>query len=793
MNEADTRAELIDPQLKQAGWGDVAESRIQREYNINAGEIRAGGIRTGQLKADYILIYKNRKLAVIEAKSNQQEVGEGVAQAKQYATKLNLAYTYAANGKEIYEICLATGKEYENLVSSFPTPDELWNKTFGDSNEWQAKFNAVPFEDVNGTKQARYYQEIAVNKVMEAVANNKQRILLTLATGTGKTFIAFQIAWKLFQSRWNLRKDGKRTPRILFLADRNILANQAYLDFGAFKEDALVRISPNQIAKRGEVPKNGSVFFTIFQTFMSGADGKSYFGDYEADFFDFVIIDECHRGGANDESNWRAILDYFAPAVHLGLTATPKRKDNTDTYKYFGEPVYTYSLKEGIQDGFLTPFKVKRIQTTLDEYVYTPDDEVIDGEVEEGKVYTEKDFNKNIVIHERERKRVQELLANINHQEKTLVFCANQAHAALVRDLINQEVPVKRTDYCVRVTANDGAIGDTYLKQFQDNDKSIPTIITTSQKLTTGVDARNVRNVVLMRPINSMIEFKQIIGRGTRLFEGKHYFTIIDFVNAYHLFGDSTWDGEAICEKCGNNPCICESTKKDPCKVCNEKPCICEKPTNTCDVCNQSPCVCEGVTKRKLRIKLSDGKLREIQTMSSTLFYVDGKPISAEEFLQRLFNTLNLPELFGTEDTLRKLWANPVTRNELLRKLEQHGCAKVDLVKLQEMIDADSCDLFDVLEYISYARKPITRAERVENAQSNVYAFLNEKQRDFIRFVLRNYVQDGVDELDIAKLSTTLNAKYGGVYEAQAVLGDVDEIKRVFIEFQQHLYTEKIA
>ncbi len=773
MNEADTRSELIDPQLKLAGWGDIAESRVQREYNINAGEIRAGGIRSSQMKADYVLVYKNRKLAVIEAKSNELEVGEGVAQAKQYATKLELDYTYAANGKEIYEICLATGTE--GLVSSFPTPDELWNKVFGDSNEWQAKFNAVPFEDVNGTKQARYYQEIAVNRVMEAVANNKQRILLTLATGTGKTFVAFQVAWKLFQSRWNLRKDGMRTPRILFLADRNILANQAYLDFGAFKEDALVRINPAQIAKRGEVPKNGSVFFTIFQTFMSGAEGKPYFGDYEPDFFDFVIIDECHRGGANDESNWRDILNYFSPAVHLGLTATPKRIDNADTYKYFGEPVYKYSLKEGIQDGFLTPFKVKRIQTTMDEYVYTPDDEVLEGEVEEGYVYTEKDFNKKIVIPERERRRVQEMLANINQQEKTLVFCANQAHAAMVRDIINQEVKVKKTDYCVRVTANDGAIGDTYLKQFQDNDKTIPTIITTSQKLTTGVDARNVRNVVLMRPVNSMIEFKQIIGRGTRLFEGKHYFTIVDFVNAYHLFSDAEWDGEPI-----------EPEPKVP-----------KKPKEPEGEDGGGSGEGEGgddePTVKKIKIRLSDGKAREIQSMRSTMFYVDGKPISAEEFLQRLFNTLKLPEFFGTEDTLRKLWANPITRSELLKKLEQQGCGKSDLLKLQEMIDADNCDLFDVLEYISYARKPITRAERVANANSNIYTFLNEKQRDFISFILRNYVQDGVDELDIAKLSATLTSKYGSVYEGQKALGNVDEIKRVFVDFQQHLYNEKIA
>jgi len=773
MNEADTRAELIDPQLKLAGWGYIAESRVQREYNINAGEIRAGGIRSSQMKADYVLVYKNRKLAVIEAKSNELEVGEGVAQAKQYATKLELDYTYAANGKEIYEICLATGTE--GLVSGFPTPDELWNKVFGDSNEWQAKFNAVPFEDVNGTKQARYYQEIAVNRVMEAVANNKQRILLTLATGTGKTFIAFQIAWKLFQSRWNLRKDGKRTPRILFLADRNILANQAYLDFGAFKEDSLVRINPAQIAKRGEVPKNGSVFFTIFQTFMSGAEGKPYFGDYEPDFFDFVIIDECHRGGANDESNWRDILNYFSPAVHLGLTATPKRIDNADTYKYFGEPVYKYSLKEGIQDGFLTPFKVKRIQTTMDEYVYTPDDEVLEGKVEEGYVYTEKDFNKKIVIPERERRRVQEMLANINQQEKTLVFCANQAHAAMVRDTINQEVKVKKTDYCVRVTANDGAIGDTYLKQFQDNDKTIPTIITTSQKLTTGVDARNVRNVVLMRPVNSMIEFKQIIGRGTRLFEGKHYFTIVDFVNAYHLFSDAEWDGEPI-----------EPEPKVPKKPKEPEG---EEGGGT----GEGEGGGEDQPVKKIKIKLSDGKAREIQSMRSTMFYVDGKPISAEEFLQRLFNTLKLPEFFGTEDTLRKLWANPITRIELLKKLEQQGCAKSDLVKLQEMIDADNCDLFDVLEYISYARKPITRAERVATAQSNIYTFLNEKQRDFISFILRNYVQDGVDELDISKLSATLTSKYGSVYEGQKVLGEVNEIKRVFVDFQQHLYIQKVA
>ena len=378
----------------------------------------------------------------------------------------------------------------------------------------------------------------------------QNRILLTLATGTGKTFIAFQIAWKLFQTRWNLNYDGERRPRILFLADRNILADQAFNAFNAFPEDALVRISPKEIRKKGSVPTNGSIFFTIFQTFMSGTDKDGnpvpYFGEYPKDYFDLIFIDECHRGGANDEGNWRGIMEYFSPAVQIGLTATPKRKENADTYKYFGNPVYIYSLKEGIEDGYLTPFKVKKITGTLDEYTYQPDDNVVEGEIEEGKTYTESDFNKIIEIKEREQKRVKVFMDLINQNEKTLVFCATQEHAAAIRDLINQYKKSKEPNYCVRVTANDGELGEQYLREFQDNEKSIPTILTTSQKLSTGVDARNIRNIVLLRPVNNIIEFKQIVGRGTRLFDDKNFFTIYDFVNASERFKDPEWDGEPI-------------------------------------------------------------------------------------------------------------------------------------------------------------------------------------------------------------------------------------------------------
>jgi type I restriction enzyme R subunit len=334
----------------------------------------------------------------------------------------------------------------------------------------------------------------------------------------------------------------------LFLADRNILADQAYNSFSAFPEDALVRIKPSEIKKKGSVPTNGSIFFTIFQTFMSGTDAEGkpapYFGAYPPDYFDFIIIDECHRGGANDEGNWRAIMEYFAPAVQLGLTATPKRKDNVDTYKYFGDPVYIYSLKEGINDGFLTPFKVKRIKTTLDEYIYTSDDQLIEGEIEEGKIYKEGDFNRIIEIKEREAKRVKIFMDDANQKEKAIIFCATQDHAAAVRDLVNQYKKSPATNYCVRVTANDGEIGEAFLREFQDNEKTLPTILTTSQKLSTGVDARNIRNIVLMRPVNSMIEFKQIVGRGTRLFDGKEFFTIYDYVDAYTHFADPEWDGE---------------------------------------------------------------------------------------------------------------------------------------------------------------------------------------------------------------------------------------------------------
>jgi len=796
VNEAETRAEYIDPALKNAGWGVVDGSRILREYHITLGRIESHGQRGKPLIADYVLVYRNRKLAVIEAKAWDKPLTEGVGQAKDYAEKLAIRFTYATNGQGIYGIDMHEGTEGELL--QYPSPDELWKLTFAEQNNWRDRFSDVPFEDKGGTHGARYYQDIAIERVLEALAAGRERILLTLATGTGKTFIAFQIAWKLFHSRWNLSHEPTRRPRILFLADRNILANQAYNAFSAFPEDALVRIEPDEIRKKGKVPKNGSLFFTIFQTFMSGPpkDGhpSQYFGEYPPDFFDFIIIDECHRGGANDESTWRDILEYFSPAVQMGMTATPKRKDNVDTYAYFGEPVYIYSLKDGINDGFLTPFKVKQISTTLDEYVYTNDDMLIEGEVETGKIYTENDFNKIIEIKEREAHRVKIFMDLIKQNEKTLVFCATQAHALAVRDLINQMKTSKDPNFCQRVTANDGVLGEQHLRDFQDNEKTIPTILTTSQKLSTGVDARNIRNIVLMRPINSMIEFKQIIGRGTRLYDGKDYFTIYDFVKAHHHFSDPEWDGEPIepeepkpCSKCGCYPCQCEKPTPKPCPVCGMNPCIC--PKEPCPECGQRPCVC----KKKAKVKLADGKERNIQHMMVTTFWhPDGTPMSAQEFMKMLFG--KIPEFFKNEDELRQLWSEPETRIKLLHGLAESGFGLEQLAEMQRIIEAEKSDLFDVLAYVAYALPPFTREERAMKAKVIISTHFNTKQQVFLDFVLSQYVKVGVEELDKEKLTPLLRLKYhDSLVDAVADLGNPDEINKVFTGFQKYLYQEQAA
>jgi type I restriction enzyme R subunit len=763
LTESDTRAQFIDPALSKSGWEGHL---VRREFQITAGRIIGVGKRAEPSIADYLLEFKGKRLAVIEAKKWDLPHSEGVSQAVRDGNKLRLPFAFATNGQKIRQINLVTGKEED--IESFPTPDELWALINEPKNELIDEFRAVDFESRGGTEPVRYYQQKAVENVLEGIAKGDKRLLLTLATGTGKTKIAFHIAWKLFQTRWNLLGDKKRRPRILFLADRNILANQAFNEFSPFPEDALVRIKPDEVRKKGKVPTNGNIFFTIFQTFETESTGVPNFGEYPNDFFDLIIVDECHRGGATEDGNWRAILDYFSPAVQLGLTATPKRRDNVDTYAYFGEPRYIYSLKEGIGDGFLTPFRVRKYQTTIDDYTYTADDTVVEGDVEVGKLYTGADFNRVIIIREREVYRVELLMAQINPNEKTIIFCATQAHALMIRDIINEKKTNTNTTYCVRVTADEGSIGDQYLRDFQDNEKTIPTILTTSQKLSTGVDARNIRNIVLMRPINSIIEFKQIIGRGTRLYDGKDFFTIHDFVNASHNFYDPEWDGEPV----------------DP----DPKP---DTDGKTIDGPDSGPIDPPVVKREKVVIKLADGKDREFQHMTSKMFYsVDGTPMSLTEFIQSLFNTLEMPDLFKNEDELRAIWSVPSTRAQLLKQLESAGFPTSELVSIQELIDAQNSDLFDVLEFVKYALKPVSRETRANKSRSIMESGIEAKQLEFVDFLVSQYVESGVEELEESKLETLLEIKYSDVFEGIKTIGngEVSKVRNLFLTFQRNLY-----
>ena len=813
MNESDTRLKKIDPALKAAGWGVVEGSDIfteQRAYIVSPGRIVTKAKRNPD-KIDYLLTYKGVKIGIVEAKKDELDVSAGVEQAKKYATAMNIRYTYSTNGDKIWAIDMQAkpGDFTEGFIDRFPTPDELWAMTFPDKNDWRDKFNLEPFNR-DGGKMPRYYQENAVNAVLEAVSKKIDRILLTLATGTGKTYIAFQICWKLMQTRWNNLQNGK-LPRILFLADRNILADQAYNAFGAFDQNALARITPKEIRKNGgKVPMGQSIYFTIFQTMLCGSDGEEtsepgtepekieYYKQYPQDFFDFIIIDECHRGGANDESEWRKLMEYFQPAYQLGLTATPRRTINGDTYKYFGEPVYQYSLKQGIEDGYLTPYRVKSCTNQIiDEYVYNEEDKIIRGEefLDKEKTYDESDFyHGKIKIRERDELRVEEFLDSANPDEKAIVFCATQNHAMQVRDMINSYAK-RGTNYCVRVTADDGSEGEEQLRKFQDNEKTIPTILTTSQKLSTGVDAQNVRNIVLMRPVPNMIEFKQIIGRGTRLFDDKYYFTIYDFVGAHKKFYDEEWDNpNPVCPICEKYPCECATHPK--CPVCGKWPCECKKPPRFCPICGQSPCICPPkpcpicgnlpCTCPKDVIEIEIGKGRKATIKERIMF--DGKLITLKEFVNVLVDNETLPKFFKDDEDLRTQWQNPDTRKALLEKMEHDGFSLDKLLKVQEMLNYEKCDLLDVLEYLAYQSTPIEREQRVAIARSEITADLNEPQSDFVNFVLNQYIEQGYTELSMENLPELIKLKYGTINDAKAELGSLGEINKIFVGFQKGLY-----
>jgi type I restriction enzyme, R subunit len=762
LNEANTRKQLIDRALESRGWKDAY---LNCEYTFTDGKKTPGGGKGQQCSVDYLLQYNNTNVGLIEAKREGLPITEGLQQAQDYGDKLGVRFVYSTNGHGIYEYDMESDVGVE--IDTYPTPEELYQRVQGD-NPLKIKMLSESLIQ-EGSMIPRYYQKLAVQRAIGAIADGSKRVLLTLATGTGKTFIAYQIVRKLLNLKW--RVDGKeQQPKVLFLADRNILVDQAINTFNNI-ERQIVKVDGDEIRKRnGIVPSSANVYFAIYQAITGGANDEEileYYKQYPKDFFDIIIIDECHRGSANDEGSWRRVLDHFQEAVHLGLTATPKRDENVDTYNYFGKPVYEYSLKEGINDGFLTPYKVKRVRTNLDEYVFKSGDRVKSGELGKQQ-YDQSEFNRTIIIPERIDKIAQSILDLIRPMDKTIVFCVDQEHALRLRDAINKHKTVRDKDYCVRVTAAEGQRGKEKLEQFQDNDKDIPVILTSSQMLTTGVDARNVRNIVLARNINSMVEFKQIVGRGTRIFEGKDYFTIVDYTGATNNFYDEEWDGDAE-----EREQITSSTKS--------------KTVSTIKVSEPNP---DYKKKQKVIVKLAQGRTVDIIDIDTRYVGSDGTPLDAEKFLKQLVGSL--PSLYKDVEQLRTIWKDPSERAILFTELENAGFGYNNLKDLKSMMNAEDSDIFDVLAYLSFNTPMKTRKERVLRVNDNEQVFAvysNFKAIDFLKFVLSRYESDGVEELGEDKIGDLIKlSNLGSIQDAKNAFGGLAQLKEAYYQLQENIY-----
>ena len=775
-SESDTRSKFIDQKLKNDGW---QENSIIREYYFTDWRKLLWNARWKRKFADYILSYKWIKLAIIEAKKLDLEATEWLEQVKEYAKILNLRFIFSTNWKKIYQFDMQTG--FWSFVENYPNPEELYEMVFEAENDVREILLKEPFYLTD--KKPRYYQEVAIQKTMEKIAENQKRILLTLATWTGKTVIAFEIIYKLFQARWSLDGIGKRRPRILFLADRNVLVNQAMNTFNPLEKD-IIKINSEEIRKRnGKVPTNASIFFWIYQaltgwnywedTENDNFSSEEYFRQYDKNFFDLIVIDECHRGWAREDGNWAEILKYFESAVQIGLTATPKRADNVDTYKYFWNPIYEYSLKNGIDDGFLTPFKIKRIQLNTDEFVLNSSDKIISWEVKK-QVFGVNDMDRTIFIDERTELVAQTILQQINKMDKTIVFCVDQDHALRMRDAINKYKTVKDADYCVRVTSNEWEIWKIFLEKFQNNSKDIPTILTSSQMLTTWVDALNVRNIVLDRNIWSIVEYKQIIGRGTRVFDGKDFFTVYDFRWATTKFVDEIWDWLPE-----------EDFEKEE-KILENK----NKEENFEGFLPKDEEIKEK--NEKIFVKLADN--REVKIINIETRYLDpttGKHLSSEDFIKKILG--ELPKLYQSEHDLRLAWVNPETREKFLKNLEYIWLDAEQIENLKKVFEAEKSDIFDILAYISYGNEIKNRTERSKIAKSILEKYKNPKAKDFLQFLLELYEREWIMNFKKDGLSSKIELFNRWLArEIAAEFGWVQELKQAYYDLQKGIYEVEV-
>lgn len=795
MNEADTCRKYVIPMLQASGWDNPPYSIAeQRTFTNPKGRIRIIGgtiVRGKPKRADYLLRYRlDLPIAVVEAKADYKSPGAGLAQAKEYAEMLDLKFAYSTNGKGIVEFDYTTG--IERNINCFPTAEELWarlNATEQLSPSATEK-RLTPYY-LDPERSPRYYQQIAINRSVDSILRGNKRILITMATGTGKTVVAFQICFKLWTARWNCKNDPIKRPKILFLADRNILVDdpkdKIFLPFG----DARHKI------ENGDAIKSREMYFSTYQSIAEDETRLGLYKEYAPDFFDLIIIDECHRGSARSESSWREILEYFKPATQIGMTATPLRRDNSATYRYFGNPIYQYSLRQGLEDGFLAPYRVHRIVTSADATGWRPTKGELDklGREIPDKEYFTPDFEKRLSLRPRSEaiaRHLTNFLRRTNPYDKTIVFCVDQEHADEMRQLLNNlnvdEVKL-HPDYVCRVTSDEKAIGKGNLSRFQELETETPVILTTSQLLTTGVDAPMVKNVVLIRVIGTMTEFKQIIGRGTRLREdyGKFYFNILDYTGtATRHFTDKEFDGdpefvsEEEIDSQGN--ITAETVIETESKAHTDE----ENTSAIADLRVAAILEPPGEPTEPNKFYVETGEVNIAAHLVQDLA-VDGKQLRATEF--RDYTTEVVRSLFLDMAEFRHGWADPARRTEIQAAFLEKG---IDLAKANEILGNSEADPFDLLCHLAWNIPVITRRERAARLRRNASSFLDDysaQARQILDALLVKYAEHGPDEFNIPdSLKLPPIAELGNVTEIITHFGGADQLRVAVTKLQELLY-----
>ncbi|BBO74548.1 DEAD/DEAH box helicase [Desulfosarcina widdelii] len=790
LTEADTCRKFILPKLINAGWDSEPHSFTEQRTFTDGRIIVSGGkIRRGkQKRADYLLRYtRDFPIAVVEAKANYKSAGDGLQQAKEYAQILGLNFAYATNGTEIIEIDFLTGKETK--LGAFPRPSDLWNRqkaSQGLTEEQTTRLLTASY--LEAKRRPRYYQEIAINRVVQAIVQGKKRVLITMATGTGKTLVAFQICWKLWSSRWNRLGEYKR-PKILYLADRSVLVDdpkdKTFTPFGEARHKI----------ENGQFVKSREMYFALYQSLARDERRPGLYREFGTDFFDLIIVDECHRGSASDESNWREILEYFEPAHQLGMTATPLRQDNRDTYKYFGNPIYTYSLRDGIDDGFLAPYRVHRVVSTVDAAGWRPSKGELDryGREIPDEEYHTKDFEKIVALRVR-TEAIAKHLADFMKKTgdrlgKTLVFCVDQEHADEMRRALNNlnaDLVKDYPDYVCRVTSDEGKIGRGHLSRFQELEKPTPVILTSSKLLTTGVDAPMVKNVALVRVVGSMTEFKQIIGRGTRVRDdyGKYYFNILDYTgSATRHFADPDFDGDPVWVK---EETIDEKGETTEIEVVQP-----EKPSDSMEmetgIIDDQPRIADppGEGYRR-KFYVDDGSV-EIAAQLVYELDADGKQLRVVKYTD--YTADKVRNVYPTAAELRQKWANPVDRKEIIEGLAEKGIEFDELMRQTKQPEADP---FDLLCHVAFNAPLRTRRERADRLRKDRKDFFDKyapKAREVLEDLLNKYTEYGIAEFTLPDvLKGPPISDRGNVGEIIQLFGGPEILRDAVNELQQELY-----